>query len=244
MLEDRSYMRQSSGDSQRSLSLLLIVVLVAVFVLQYALQFYTGFDLQEYCALSNAGLAKGKVWQLLTFQFLHSGPWPWHLLFNCIGLYFFGRGVEEILGSKRFLLLYFLSGIAGGVLQVLGTLLLPHHPDIPVVGPSAGVCGLLAIFCTLNPMQELTIWIYFFPLNVRARYFLFFLLGLSIFGTLIPFDQVAHAAHLGGILLGIAYVRWFYNSDRFASLWRLFRRPTTGMPVVTDRFPIGSPWQA
>src|SRR5262249_32699015 len=144
---------------------------------------------------------RGEVWQLLTFQFLHSVPMPWHVLFNCLGLYFLGRPVEERLGSKRFLWLYFLSGVAGGVLQVLLTVVLPRHPDLPVVGASAGVCGMLAIFCSFDPMQELTTWIYFFPVRVRARTVLIFTGLLSLFGALVPFDRIAHGAHLGGILL-------------------------------------------
>src|SRR2546421_526981 len=107
MLADRSYMRKDSWDSRRPISVILIFVLIAVFVLQWALLFYTGFDLQQYCGLSNAGLARGRVWQLLTFQFLHWGPWPWHVLFNCLGLYFFGREVEQAIGPFSFLRLYF-----------------------------------------------------------------------------------------------------------------------------------------
>src|SRR5207248_3192672 len=128
--------------------------------------------------------------------------------FNCLGLWFFGRPVEETLGSKRFLTLYFACGLAGGLLQALLTLILPRHDDFPVVGASAGVCGLIAIFCSLYPTQELTTWIYFFPVQIRARFLLIFLTSLCVFGALIPFDGIAHAAHLGGIIMGIGYVRW------------------------------------
>jgi membrane associated rhomboid family serine protease len=169
--------------------------------------------------LSVVGLSKGKVWQLFTFQFLHLAPMPWHVLFNCLGLYFFGKPVEEALGPKRFLNLYLLSGTMGGVLQVLLTLFLPRHEDDPVVGASAGVCGMLAIYCMLYPMQELTTWITFFPIGIRARYLLIFLTCLSVFGALIPFDGIAHGAHLGGILTGIVYVRWGSEiGNRFDSL--------------------------
>jgi hypothetical protein len=145
---------------------------------------------------------------LLTFQFLHSCPAPWHVLFNCLGLYFFGRPVEEIVGERKFLVLYLLSGVAGGLLQVLVTVGLPRHLDVAVVGASAGVCGMIAIFCSINPMQELTTWIYFLPITIRARYFLWALAGFSLYGTLVPTSTIAHAAHLGGILAGLAYVRF------------------------------------
>ena len=67
---------------------------------------------------------------------------------------------------------------------------------------------MIAIFCSMYPMQELTTWIYFFPIQLRARFLLLFLTGLSLFGAIIPFDGIAHAAHLGGIIVGITYVRW------------------------------------
>ena len=220
-LADRHYMRDEYHPP-RTCTILIVVLLVA-FVIQSLLLFYGGFDAVRHLGLTVAGIGAGKVWQLITFQFLHSTPWPWHVLFNCLGLYFFGRPVEQTLGSKRFIWLYLLSGIAGGLLQVATTLVLPHHADIPVVGASAGICGMIAIFCSLHPMQELTAWIYFFPITVRARYFLLSLGLLSLFGTLVPFDYVAHAAHLGGILFGIGYVRRGEQVWAKISGWRLFR---------------------
>lgn len=219
---------------------ILIVALLIAFVIQSIFLFYGGWSSIRLFGLTVSGLGEGYLWQLITFQFLHAAPWPWHVLFNCLGLYFFGRSVEEALGSKRFLSLYFLAGVMGGLVQVFATLLLPKHPDVPVVGASAGVCGLIAIFCSLHPMRELTTWIYFFPVTVRARYFLMFLGLLSLFGTVVPFDNVAHGAHLGGILLGIGYVRWFHESDRFAEFWQRLRGPRSSKPIVKVRFPKSS----
>lgn len=214
-IADRHYMRDEHHAPRATT--VLIVVLIGVFVLQSALQLYASINLDDDFALTLAGLKEGKIWQLLTFQFLHAAPWPFHVLFNCLGLYFFGRTVEETLGTRKFLWLYFLSGVAGGVLQVLTTAVLPRHADIPVVGASAGIYGILAIFCTLYPLRELTAFIYFFPVNIRARTLLIFLGCFSLFGTLIPFSNVAHAAHLGGMLVGISYVRW---GESLGDFWR------------------------
>src|SRR5215208_6037865 len=114
-LSDRFYMRDSYHPPRASAWL--IVVLLAAFVLQCILLVYSEIDIGRHLALSRAGLLQGKTWQLLTFQFLHSAPMPFHVLFNCLGLYFFGRRVEEILGIRRFLGIYFLSGVTGGILQ-------------------------------------------------------------------------------------------------------------------------------
>jgi membrane associated rhomboid family serine protease len=216
-LADRYYMRDAYHAPR--MTTWLIIILIVAFLIQSLLLFYGDFVLSENLALSVDGLRHGRIWQLLTFQFLHSTPWPWHVLFNCLGLYFFGRPVEEMVGERKFLALYLLSGLAGGLFQVLVTVVLPRHMDIPVVGASAGVCGMIAIFCAINPMQELTTWIYFLPITIRARYFLIALAAYSAFGTLIPLSSVAHAAHLGGILLGLAYVRFARRISQDLPSW-------------------------
>jgi membrane associated rhomboid family serine protease len=205
-LADRYYMREAFNTPR--MTKCLIWFIIRAFVLQSLLWFYWDINVNEHLGLTTRGVFQGKVWQLITFQFLHSCPFPLHVLFNCLGLWFFGRPVEEALGSRRFLTLYFASGLVGGLLQVLLPLVLPRHEDVSVVGASAGVCGMIAIFCSLYPMQELTTWIYFFPVQIRARYLLIFLTAISVFGTLVPLGGVAHGAHLGGILVGIVYVRW------------------------------------
>src|SRR5882672_7824610 len=106
-LADRHYMRDEYHPPRTTT--ILIVVLLVAFVIQSLLSFYGGFDSIKHLGLTVVGIGDGKVWQFLTFQFLHSAPWPWHVLFNCLGLYFFGRPVEQILGSKRFIWLYLLS---------------------------------------------------------------------------------------------------------------------------------------
>jgi membrane associated rhomboid family serine protease len=223
-LADRRYMRDAYHPPRMANTL--IIVLLVAFVLQSLLLFYGDIQLTEQLALSVDGIRHGKVWQLLTFQFLHIAPWPLHVLFNCLGIYFFGRPVEEVLGSRRFLKLYFLSGTVGGVVQVVTTAVLPRHADIPVVGASAGVCGLLAIFCSMYPMQEITTWLYFLPIQIRARWLLIFVGGFSLFGTLVPLGATAHGAHLGGILVGIIYVRYGSTLLNMVPAWlRLPERP-------------------
>src|SRR5262245_26650636 len=115
-LADRHYMRDAYHPPH--LTTKLIVVLLAAFVLQSLLLFYWDIDLSQNLGLSVDGIRHGKVWQLISFQFLHFPIWPFHVLLNCLGLYFFARPIEETLGPRRFLSLYFLSGIVGGILQV------------------------------------------------------------------------------------------------------------------------------
>src|SRR3982751_5348178 len=115
MLEDRDYMRQSSGHLRWSATVVLIIINIAIFFLQRPL--FQAVN-PGYLVLSLEGLKHGYLWQLLTFQFLHAAN-PLHVVFNCLAIYFFGRPVEMALGRSRWLAIYFGSGIAGGLMQML-----------------------------------------------------------------------------------------------------------------------------
>ena len=241
MLDDRSYMR-SSADPPRSMTNSLIVLLIIAFVAQSVLEFYFGYS-WRHLALTAHGIQHGQVWQLFTFQFLHSTPWPWHVLGNCLALYFFGSSVEETLGSRKFVGLYFSCGLAGGILQFLATWLLPNHLDNPVVGASAGVLGIVATFATMFPERDVMTFLYFFPIRVKIKYLFWFTLFLSLYGTLVPYSNVAYGAHLGGMLLGYAYVRWVLEASEKWAFWRRFRRTPRPVELVSAHAPKHSSWR-
>ena len=188
-----------------NVSVFVAVVLVRKFFLQ--------FPVQQYFGLSLTGLKEGFIWQLLTFQFLHGGIL--HLLLNCWGIYVFGHAVEATLRRKRMLEVYLLSGVAGGLAHVLGSLFFPSHFGvitlfgitnyIPVVGASAGLFGLMAAFATLYPEEDLKILLP--PVTVSARVLAGVCAAMSWLGLLMTRNNVAHGAHLGGMLAGFLYVR-------------------------------------
>ncbi len=214
-------MRSESARSRWSMTIILLVTNAVCFLLQQLAVYYTNFPVNQYFALSLEGLRAGYLWQLITFQFMHGGIF--HLLFNSIAIYFFGRSIEETLGERTFLKLYFASGIIGGIFQVAGALLLPSHFGAAVMGASAGAFGLIAAFATLFPDRSLTMLVFFIvPITMKAKWLLIFSAAFALFGILIPNDNVAHAAHLGGMLTGIAYIRWFVLSQRLSSRWRDF----------------------
>lgn len=236
MLEDRSYMRQESWRSQWSLTFLLILANVAVFAVQEINKFYLKYPLDYYFALSNKGLSHGYIWQLLTFQFLHADGW--HLVFNMLGLFFFGRVVEQRLGKSAFLKIYFLSGTIGGLFQALLGWILPQHFGISVVGASAGVLGLLAASAVLDPNALIFVS---FILPIRAKYVLYIVAAVSIFYIFVPNSRIAHAAHLGGLLTGVAYVRWGYLAEDW---WADRRRRSWSRrrELTKVRLPKSAPW--
>jgi membrane associated rhomboid family serine protease len=199
--------REAIFRGRLSWTLGLVLVNAAAFVLQeLAYRVLPRFPTNEIFALSVQGLKSGFLWQLLTFQFMHGGLW--HLLLNCWVIYMFGRDMETTLGGRNLLLLYFGSGVIGGVFQMLAAGLFPTQFGGAVVGASAGAFGLVAAFAMLYPQRPLTLLLFFvLPITLRARYLLLISGLLALFGILFPRDAVAHAAHLGGMFAGMAFIR-------------------------------------
>jgi membrane associated rhomboid family serine protease len=234
MLDDRDYMRTPPAYRPGWPAAVWLVIANAVaFLIQNILyRAFPRFPTDELFALSLQGLAHGYLWQLLTFQFMHGGLL--HLLLNAFVIYVFGRALEEELGPRRFLTLYFLGGFVGGLLQVLAALISPRWFGGAVLGASAGAFALMAAFATIHPERPLTLLLFFvLPLNLRAKYLLLISALLALFGLLFPGDGIAHAAHLGGMLAGIGYIRWGLT----ASLPRLKFRLTRRTPRSEYRVP-------
>jgi membrane associated rhomboid family serine protease len=221
MLEDRSYMRQPRFGAQSSATIWLVVANVLAFIAQLVLTHYWT-RVNYFLPLSLDGLRHGYVWQLVSFQFMHAGFL--HLFFNCLVIYMFGRPVEDALGTKNFLILYFLSGIIGGLCQILAGILLKGIFAAPVVGASAGGFGLTSAFALLFPDQIILL---FFVLPLRAKYFLWLSIALAVYGILFPSQNpagpsIAEAAHLGGIIVGVVFVKYAVH---WHWQWPQLRRP-------------------
>jgi membrane associated rhomboid family serine protease len=219
-------MRSPYFRTRRSATVVLLIALAAAFVVQLSLIHYTNFPVSRYLALSPDGLRHGYVWQLLTFQFMHGG-WL-HLLLNCWAIYVFGKEVEDTLGASRFLALYFTSGVVGGLLQVCAGIFLGGAFAAGTVGASAGAFGLIAAFAALYPERVLTLLLFFIiPFSLRAKYLVLFSAVIALLGIVFPSrDGIAHAAHLGGIISGLFFVR-------FASRWQSWMPRSASAPRRT-----------
>jgi membrane associated rhomboid family serine protease len=222
MLEDRDYMRQPDYLPRLSLTAVLLVVNAIVFLVECLtsanparLEPASPFFYQCF-ALSVEGLKHGFVWQLFTYQFMHAGLL--HLLLNSWAIYVFGRAIEKTIGRGKYLALFLTSGVVGGIFQVLVALLWPGLFGGPVVGASAGAFGLVAAFAVLFPERELTLLLFFIiPIRLSAKMLLIVSLTLAVAGIVgniissnsIFSGNIAHAAHLGGMLAGMIFVRRF-----------------------------------
>ncbi len=138
-------------------------------------------------------------WQIVTYMFLHDPVGFFHILFNMLALWMFGKDVERSMGSRPFFALYITSGVFAGLchLALAATL----KSGAPVIGASGAVFGVLAAYAMLFP--ENRIWF------IKARYFV---PGLIAFETLMLVTsggtgQVAHLAHIGGAGWGFLFFR-------------------------------------
>lgn len=177
-----------------------------------------------------------KIWQIISYMFMHGGFA--HILFNMFALFTFGSSLEGIMGSKRFLNFYLITGLGALALQMLVQALeiygitggITIDPSTyrsentraietlssiyygPMVGASGAIFGLLIAFGMLFPNAEL--FIIFIPVPVKAKYIIPVYILLELFLGVAQFsgDSVAHFAHLGGALFGFILVKaWHLN---------------------------------
>lgn len=141
-----------------------------------------------------------RPWTLISYMFLHSGLW--HLLFNMIGLYFFGPRVEDRLGAKGFLWLYFLSGLGAALFHFI------FSPEHPVVGASGAVYGVLLAFAMYWPRVRIYLWAI---LPIEAWLLATLLVLGSLYAGVNPSagSRTAHFAHLGGLAFAFIFIKWW-----------------------------------
>ncbi len=131
------------------------------------------------------------AYQIVTHMFMHANFQ--HILFNMLMLYFLGPMVEQALGSKKFLILYLVSGFGALVAHFI------FFPGSGVVGASGAVYGVLIAFATLFPNVQLMLM--FPPIPVKAKYLALGLIVIGLVSGLGGYQQgIAHFAHLGGAL--------------------------------------------
>lgn len=189
-----------------------IFILLVTNGLMFAVQQFPGFSgLVHSLALWPIGSRAGDFypWQLVTYGFLHGDMM--HILINMFMLWMFGRELEILMGSRRFLI-YFLTGVIGaGIVQLIVAAL--QGGDYPTVGASGGVFALLLAFGMAFPNR--VVMLIFPPIPMKAKYmvilFGFFELYLGVSGRA---PGVANFAHLGGMLFGFALLRYWARPRR------------------------------
>ncbi len=158
-----------------------------------------------------------RLWQPITHMFMHGGVW--HIFFNMYTLLIFGVVVERVLGSKRFLLFYFICGLGAAALHLAVTWYQLSHGGsvsllgVPMLGASGAIYGVLIAYAMFYPDSVLTL--IFPPVSLKAKWFILIFAGIElvtgIFGTM---DGIAHFAHLGGMLVGWLLIMYWKKTKR------------------------------
>lgn len=206
--ENRDYYRESDwprggfGGSETPACRGIIVACVVIFIGQMISP-----EVDRWLALNSADVFRGQVWRLLTYAFCHDTRDLFHLLLNMLCLWWFGRVIEQHLGTREFTAFYLVGAVASGLAHLgLETAFL-RQPSI-TVGASGALMSVMAVFAILFPRQQVLLFM-LFPIEIR------WLIAAFVVFDMVPIiralqggpvhDGVAHAAHLGGLLFGFAY---------------------------------------
>jgi membrane associated rhomboid family serine protease len=162
-------------------------------------------------------LRNGWVWQFVTYMFIHSPQAITHILFNMLGLFIFGRQVEHQMGSREFLMYYFVTGTLAGIFSFFGYIFTGNYM-VFLMGASGALFAVQLAFAAMFPHAVIHIW---GILPVRAPIMVLGFTALSVFFIVSGAGgNVAHATHLAGFIFG-----WLYFLVRFGiNPWRAMRR--------------------
>jgi membrane associated rhomboid family serine protease len=181
----------------------LLIINVLVFLLQMFIN-TPEFSVSQFVALYPYKSSFFAPYQLVTHMFAHAG-WS-HIIFNMLGLWMFGTMLERIWGPKKFLIFYLACGLAAGIAHLFLT-------DSAAVGASGAIMGLLAAFAYLFPNTEL--FMFPFPFPVKAKYAIAVMAAVDLFGGVYPTgSNIAHFAHLGGLLMGLILVIYWNKTNK------------------------------
>ena len=201
----------------------LILVYAGIYLLMAVMEVASPFAhewVRFYLGLIPKLVMHGMVWQLITYSFLHFTLL--HFLFNALALWMFGSQLESDWGSKRFVEFYFFCTVAAALTTVAVSYM--HVPGLSpattTIGASGGIYGLLVAFGVLYGESE--IMMFPLPLLIKAKYFIWGIVFLTLVGAVQEIGGVNNFAHLGGLLFGYLYLKFlprkglmFATSERY-----------------------------
>ncbi len=169
---------------------------------------------------------KAQVWRILTHAFCHDRFGIWHILFNMLFLYWFGKTLESMYGSREFLLFYLASAVSAALCHI--GLDLFTHESTRAIGASGAVMGVVMLYAIHYPRKQILVFMVF-PIEIRwvvALYVIYDIhpVLLALAGTP-SYSGVAHAAHLGGLAFGYAYWRFGLRLENYWARLRRLRMP-------------------
>lgn len=201
----------------------LLIINVIIWLAQFVLLGRIGIDLTKQFGLHFPLSDSFRIYQLVTYMFLHD-PYSFsHVFFNMFAVFMFGRTLEQVWGSKRFLTYYLVTGIGAGIVQIIVMYFrirgvvgpeMFYAVNSVTVGASGAVFGILLAFGMLFPNAQL--FIIPFPFPIKAKWFV---IGYGLLELIFGIsnrtgDNVAHFAHLGGMIFGIFMILYWREKDK------------------------------
>ena len=160
--------------------------------------------MMENFLISSSHLQEGRIWTLVTSVFSHN--MLFHMMINMFVLRGFGEVMEEIMGSARFLILYLMAGIAGSLGHCFASTILLQSPDLPALGASGAVSGILVTFSLIFPKHIVYIF-GLIPIPALVATILF--IGIDSWGLIAQTQgsniPIGFGAHLAGALIGFIF---------------------------------------
>ena len=163
-----------------------------------------GIDLNDLLGLHFFLASDFNPAQLITYMFMHAGFQ--HIFFNMFAVWMFGRTLEYELGSQRFLTFYMVCGVGAALIQYLTALAFGELPLL-LVGASGAVMGLLLAFGVMHPNAVIMLLIP--PIPMKAKWFVIIYAVIELFLGWRGVGNVAHFAHVGGMLWGFLLLHWW-----------------------------------
>ncbi len=208
----------------------LILANIAVFLLQLMTRQVTLGDerfsngvVTDALILNVPQVMEGQVWRLFTYAFLHDTKgFPWHILINMLFLWWFGKEIEDLYGSREFLCFYLVSALLGGVAFTIWGLTGTGH-GLLCLGASGAVTAVMVVFALHFPHRVIYLW---FVLPVPIWAFVVFQIAQD---TLIfvsdQHSRTAVVVHLAGAAFGFFYQKRHWRLANYWPNWSAWRRP-------------------
>ena len=155
-------------------------------------------------------------WQPVTHMFMHGGFW--HIFLNMWCLLMFGSALERSIGSRKFVLFYFVAGLGAVAVHTLVQYLQGPILNVPTLGASGAIYGIQIGYAMLYPND---IWTLVFPpVSLKAKWFVLIFIAIELFtGITGTADGVAHFAHLGGALFGFLLMLYWKKTGKIYRSW-------------------------
>ena len=205
-----------------------IKILVSVNFCIYILQSVSGKEdvfFRLFGLVPSAFMSDLMLWQPFTYMFFHapfySSVGISHILLNMLGLWVFGRELEQAWGKTKFLRYYFITGIGSGLI----TYFFQMGSDNPVIGASGAVYGILLAYGISYPNRMLYIW---GLIPVRSMWLVIIMGSIAFFGLLGNADGISHVTHISGMLIGYVLLK---KKWRWRDIWFAIRKKTIEFQV-------------